>query len=110
MSIIISVHWLSIIVGAGLAFALGMVWYHPSVFGTKWMAEQPHRKFPDDYQTGYESRNDSLADRRCSGRNTGEGAIFNFILSGCNSAWAVYSGRHLCRWRFSGQNPQNLDD
>jgi hypothetical protein len=39
-------------VGAGLAFALVMVWYHPSVFGTKWMAEQPHRKFPDAYQTG----------------------------------------------------------
>lgn len=38
--------------GAGLAFALVMVWYHPSVFGTKWMAEQPHRKFPDAYQTG----------------------------------------------------------
>ncbi|MGB1441574.1 MAG: DUF1761 domain-containing protein [Candidatus Puniceispirillaceae bacterium] len=52
MSIIISVYWLPIIVGAGLAFALGMVWYHPSVFGTKWMAEQPHRKFPDAYQTG----------------------------------------------------------
>lgn len=27
MSIIISVYWLPIIVGAGLAFALDMVWY-----------------------------------------------------------------------------------
>ena len=110
MSIIISVYWLPIIVGAGLAFALGMVWYHPSVFGTKWMAEQPHQKISICLSDRYESRYDSLADRCCSGRNTGDGAIFNFILSGCNSAWAVYSGRHLCRWRFSGQNPPNLDD
>ena len=110
MSIIIFSLLARIIVGAGLAFALGMVWYHPSVFGTKWMAEQPHPKISRCLSDRYESRYDSLADRRCSGRNTGDGAIFNFILSGCNFAWAVYSGRHLCRWRVSRQNPQNLDD
>jgi len=52
MSIIISTYWLSILVGAGLAFGLGAVWYHPSVFGTAWMAEQPHRSFPDAFSTG----------------------------------------------------------
>ena len=52
MSIIIETFWLSILVGAGLAFALGMIWYHPSIFGKIWMAEQPHRTFPEAYQKG----------------------------------------------------------
>ena len=110
MSIIISVHWFPIIVGAGLAFALGMAWYHPSVFGTKWMAEQPHRKFPDAYQTGMKAGMiASLIDAVLVA--TLVKALFSILYyPGCNSAWAVYSGRHLCRWRFSGQNPQNLDD
>lgn len=36
---------------AGLAaFILGFIWYHPKTFAPRWMAEQPHRKAPDDYQ------------------------------------------------------------
>lgn len=48
IALITSQLW-TIIIGAVLAFAFGMIWYNPKVFGTLWGAEQPHRKMPEDF-------------------------------------------------------------
>jgi hypothetical protein len=40
------VNWLAVIVGAALAFALGMVWFSPRLFGAKW-AEGVGRKLTE---------------------------------------------------------------
>lgn len=50
MITIITTYSTALMVSALLAFAFGMIWYHPRAFGTIWAAEQPHRKMPDDYQ------------------------------------------------------------
>ena len=50
MIALILAHSITIIVASLLAFILGMMWYHPKGFGTRWAAEQPHRKMPEDYQ------------------------------------------------------------
>lgn len=49
MITLITAHSGTIIIASILAFIFGMIWYHPKIFGTLWMAEQPHRKVPDDY-------------------------------------------------------------
>ncbi len=51
VSIILS-ELLAIIIGTLVSFGAGWLWYSPALFGTKWMAQQPHRKQPDDYQKG----------------------------------------------------------
>lgn len=35
-TLIANVNWISILLGAFLAFALGSVWFSPKMFGTKW--------------------------------------------------------------------------
>jgi len=35
-SILTDVNWLGVVVGAVIAFALGAMWYSPSMFGDKW--------------------------------------------------------------------------
>ena len=50
MIALISSQIVTIITAALLAFAFGMIWYNPKVFGTIWAAEQPHRKMPEDFQ------------------------------------------------------------
>lgn len=36
---IMSVNWISVILAVIAAFIIGMVWYHPKVFGNAWMKE-----------------------------------------------------------------------
>ena len=31
-----NVNWLAVVVGFGLSFALGWLWYSPKLFGAKW--------------------------------------------------------------------------
>lgn len=50
MIALITSNLVAIISAALLSFAFGMIWYNPKVFGAAWVAEQPHRKMPDDFQ------------------------------------------------------------
>lgn len=40
--ILMNVNWLAVVVGAVAAFALGMLWYSPKMFGTKWAMASGH--------------------------------------------------------------------
>lgn len=48
IALITSQLW-TILIGATLAFILGMFWYNEKVFGDLWAGEQPHRKMPEDF-------------------------------------------------------------
>jgi len=50
MFTVIQTELVAIFVGGLAAFLAGFIWYHPKTFGPRWMAEQPHRKAPDDFQ------------------------------------------------------------
>jgi hypothetical protein len=41
-AITLNVNWLAVVVGAVVAFALGMLWYSPKMFGTKWSIASGH--------------------------------------------------------------------
>ena len=50
MEILQGLDWWGIAAAAVAGYLVGAIWYQPAVFGTKWMAAQPHRKAPEDYQ------------------------------------------------------------
>ena len=50
MEILQGLNWWGIAAATVAAYVVGAIWYQPAVFGTRWMAAQPHRKAPEDYQ------------------------------------------------------------
>ena len=50
MVTLIHSEFVAIFVAGLAAFIIGFIWYHPKTFGPRWMAEQPHRKAPEDFQ------------------------------------------------------------
>ena len=36
-ALLVDVNWLAVVVGAAAAFAVGMLWFSPKLFGRKWM-------------------------------------------------------------------------